>query len=60
METVEKENKFDGQGAQSFTIEIGKGNEHQDSPKSRLKARETAFESPSSRALGLPVAQTGG
>jgi hypothetical protein len=60
METVEKGKKFDGQGAQSFTIEFGQGSEHQDSPKSCLKARETAFESPSSSALGLPVAQTGG
>jgi hypothetical protein len=60
METVENEKKFDGQGAQSFKIEFGTGGDHQDSPKSRLKTRETTFESLSSCALGLPGAQTGG
>ncbi len=61
METVEKGKIVDGQGAQSFTFGFGDRDEHQDSPtKSRLRARETAFESPSHRALGLSVAQSGG
>ena len=60
METVEKNKKSDGQGAQSFKIEFGDGNYHRDSPESSLKARETAFEPPSPSVLGRPVAQTGG
>ncbi len=61
METVEKEKNFDGQGVQSFTFGFGDWDEHQDSPnRSRLRARETAFESASRRDLGLPVARSGG
>ncbi len=60
MEIVEKKEKFDGQGPQSFKTQFGTESDHQDSPKSRLKARETAFESPSSGALGSPGARTGG
>ena len=59
METVGKK-KSDGQGAQSFRIEFGAGDDHRDSPEGRLKARETAFEPPSSSVLGRPVARTGG
>jgi hypothetical protein len=60
METVEKKEKFDGQGAQSFKNEFGTGSKHQDSPKSRLKTRETTFESPFSSELGVPGVLTGG
>ena len=60
METVEKNKKSDGQGAQSFKIGVGAGNNHRDSPESSLRARETAFEPPSPSVLGRPVAQTGG
>jgi hypothetical protein len=52
--SLKKKGKYDGQGAQSFTIQFRAGCDHRDSPKSRLKARETAFESPSSSALGIP------
>jgi hypothetical protein len=61
METVKKMKNFDGQGAQSFTFGFGEQDEHQDSPtRSRLRARETAFESASRRDLDLPVARSGG
>ena len=57
---LKKNKKSDGQGAQSFKIGFGAGDDHRDSPESRLGARETAFEPPSPSALGRPVAQTGG
>ena len=40
METVGKIKKSDGQGAQSFKMELGAGDNHRDSQEGRLRARD--------------------